>query len=267
VDRDVAVKVVAELDERGTRFPVVIYGPEGCGKTAFLKQAKEILEGLGYAIVRVNPLAERVEDRFSASEELRELIEELGAYVLGDAYRILEKAVEILYKAARRDIRRRIAVLADDVFQAVGLDRAEQLVKSLLNMIEHPSADYEKAVIIVTSSEGVTRERIGRYDWASLRILWNMPRNGFNQLYDLLPEPKPSFEEVWRLTGGNPGMHERLYEYGWNVESVVEEIAAGRTLTRTFIAKWRRPSRTPTTSGRGRGKSRSSRGSLSRGTW
>jgi len=179
VDRDVAAKAIAELGERGTRFPIVIYGPEGCGKTALLKQAKEILEGLGYAVVRVNPLAERMEERFSASEELRELVGELGVYILGDVYRILEKAVEIHYAAVRRGIRRRVALLADDVFQAVGLDRAEQLVKSLLNMVEHPSADYERAVVILTSSERVTRERIGRHDWASLRILWNMSGEGF----------------------------------------------------------------------------------------
>jgi ABC-type Fe3+/spermidine/putrescine transport system ATPase subunit len=39
VDRDRALAQVVEWAERGTRFPVVIFGPEGCGKTAFLRQA------------------------------------------------------------------------------------------------------------------------------------------------------------------------------------------------------------------------------------
>jgi len=122
----------------------------------------------------------------------------------------------------------------------VGLDKAEQLVKSLLNMVEHPSADYEKVVVLVSSSEGVTRERIGRHDWASIRILWNMSRNGFEELYRLLPDPKPPLDDVWRLTGGNPRLLEKFYEYGWSAEAVIEEIASGGALTASFIAKWRR---------------------------
>jgi ABC-type taurine transport system ATPase subunit len=31
------VRQVYELAERGTRAPVVVYGPEGCGKTSWLK--------------------------------------------------------------------------------------------------------------------------------------------------------------------------------------------------------------------------------------
>jgi predicted AAA+ superfamily ATPase len=33
-DRVRGIKQVYEFAERGTRFPVVVYGPEGCGKTA-----------------------------------------------------------------------------------------------------------------------------------------------------------------------------------------------------------------------------------------
>jgi len=240
VDRDVAIRAIAELGERGTRFPVVIYGPEGCGKTALFKQVVEVLRELDYAVIRINPLAERIDERFSVSEELREFVGELGAYLLGDVYRLLEKAVEVLYTAVRRGVRRRIAILADDIFQAVGLDKAEQLVKSLLNMVEHSSADYDKVVVIVSSSEGITREKIGRHDWASIRILWNMSRKGFEDLYRLLPNPKPPLDDVWRLTGGNPRMLERLYEYDWSTEAVIEEIISGRALTASFIARWRR---------------------------
>jgi len=38
-------------------YPVkVVFGPEGCGKTAWLKQAVEILHGEGYDAVYVDPL-------------------------------------------------------------------------------------------------------------------------------------------------------------------------------------------------------------------
>jgi hypothetical protein len=40
--------------------------------------------------------------------------------------------------------RRKVAVIADDVFQAIGLDKAAAYVKGLLNMIEHPQYKLRK---------------------------------------------------------------------------------------------------------------------------
>jgi hypothetical protein len=37
VDRDRALAQVKEWAEKSTRFPVVVFGPEGCSKTAFLR--------------------------------------------------------------------------------------------------------------------------------------------------------------------------------------------------------------------------------------
>jgi hypothetical protein len=42
--------------------------------------------------------------------------------------------------------------------------------------------------------------------------MWNMSRKGFEELYEKVPGPKPDFEEVWRLTGGNPEMLAKLYQ-------------------------------------------------------
>jgi predicted AAA+ superfamily ATPase len=63
VDRDRALAQIAEWAERGTRFPVVIFGPEGCGKTAFLRQAAAMLRDLGYDVFYLHPL-----DRVFAAE-------------------------------------------------------------------------------------------------------------------------------------------------------------------------------------------------------
>ncbi|MFZ8837904.1 MAG: ATP-binding protein, partial [Pyrobaculum sp.] len=53
-DRDRALAQVVEWAERGTRFPVVIFGPEGCGKTAFLRQAAAMLRELGYDAIYID---------------------------------------------------------------------------------------------------------------------------------------------------------------------------------------------------------------------
>jgi ABC-type nitrate/sulfonate/bicarbonate transport system ATPase subunit len=54
VDREVGLGQVATWAERGALFPVVIFGPEGCGKSAFLRQAAEVLRGFGYDVVYVD---------------------------------------------------------------------------------------------------------------------------------------------------------------------------------------------------------------------
>jgi hypothetical protein len=238
VDRDRALAQVAEWAERGTRFPIVIFGPEGCGKTAFLRQAASGLRELGYDVFYLHPL-----DRVFAAEvddpDVKSLFVDLVRKTLEDErWGRLALAVFDLVREVLKKRRRKIAVIADDVFQAIGLDKAAAYVKGLLNMIEHPVYRYENIVVLVATSEGVTRE-IGSHFWAELTPMWNMPQNGFRQLYEKIPGPKPPFEEVWRWAGGNPRMLGRLYEGGWDVVGVVLRVVEEKGLTAEFVSRWR----------------------------
>ncbi|MFZ8806756.1 MAG: ATP-binding protein [Pyrobaculum sp.] len=240
VDRDRALAQIAEWAEKSTRWPVVIFGPEGCGKTAFLRQAASGLRELGYDVFYLHPL-----DNVFAAEvddpDVKTLFAELVRKTLEDErWGRLALAVFDLTREILKKRRRKIAVIADDVFQAIGLDKAAAYVKGLLNMIEHPVYRYENIVVLVATSEGVSRSEIGRHRWADIMPMWNMPREGFKQLYEKLPDPKPPFEEVWRLTGGNPGMLSRLYLTSWNSGAVVTRLIREKRLTPDFVARWRR---------------------------
>jgi hypothetical protein len=120
------------------------------------------------------------------------------------------------------------------VFQAIGLNRAAIYVKGLLNMIEHPFYNYEKMVVLVATSEGLTRYEIGRHRWAYILPMWNMNKEGFEQLYQKIPGPKPPLEEAWKLTGGNPYILRELYRKQWNVNSVAIGIIEAKDL-RDFV--------------------------------
>ena len=241
VDREVALRQVEEIGERGTYPVYVIYGPEGCGKTAFLQQAKVMLEEeFKYHVVYVSPLARKREEILQFTPSIRDIVREVLKTFPDPYSKIVDVAIEIAGYVLKKFSKPRLAVLMDDIFQAVGLNEAELYVKALLNLIEWPSGEYERIVIIVTSSEGVTKSRVGRHRWADLYTMWNMSEKGFRELYECLSVNKPDFEQAWKLTGGNPGYIERLLRVNWNVDYVINSIIQRSNVTHTFVRKWRK---------------------------
>jgi hypothetical protein len=239
VDRDVALRQVEDWANKSTWYPVVIFGPEGCGKTAFLRQTVEALRELDYNVLYLHPL-DRVFMAKVDEPDVKSLFLDLVRQTLADEkWGRIALAVFDLVRELLRRRKRKVAVIADDVFQAIGLDNAATYVKGLLNMIEHPVYDYEKIVILVATSEGLSRSEIGRHRWAHLKPMWNMSREGFQQLYEKVPGPKPPFNEVWKWTGGNPNVLRELYMAGWSRDAVVAQLIREKRLTPNFIARWR----------------------------
>jgi hypothetical protein len=236
-DRDRALAQVAEWAKKSTRWPVVIFGPEGCGKTAFLRQAAAMLRELGYDVFYPHPLDRVFEAEVSPPDVKKVFLEFVERAVAEEAVGRVAWAIFDFVRKALKTRKTKIAIVADDVFQAIGLDKAAAYVKGLLNTIEHPVYDYEKIVVLVATSEGVTRVEIGRHFWAELRPMWNMPKEGFQQLYEKLPGAKPPFEDVWRWTGGNPEMLARLYKAGWDVEEVVLHLMQNKKLSAEFTRR------------------------------
>ena len=236
VDRDRAIQQVIEWSERSTRFPIVVYGPEGCGKTAWLRQTAEVLSERGYEVFYIHPLDRLVYADVSIPSVKEAFLEFAQKALAEDALSRIVWALFDFVRGLLKVRKARVAIIADDVFQAIGLRYAAAYVKGLLNMIEYPQYSYERIVIIVATSEGVSRAEIGRHRWADLMPMWNMSKEGFEQLYKLLPDPKPSFEDVWRLTGGNPGMLAKLYQMRWSVDEVIKSIITSKKLNAFILS-------------------------------
>ncbi|NHW45208.1 MAG: ATPase, partial [Candidatus Verstraetearchaeota archaeon] len=214
------------------------FGPEGCGKTAWLKQATETLREMGYEAIYVDPMRRD----FVVRTDVRELVEkfaEATSEAIGVAQlKLATLAIDAVKWLVSKWRRGKVAVLVDDAFQAIGPDKAAMYVKALLGLVEYPPEGYERIVAIAATSEGLSRREIGRHRWATIRPMWNMSKKGFEELYEKLPGPKPDFEEAWRLTGGNPEMLAKLYEAKWKADAVVAELVRAKELTKDFIKKW-----------------------------
>jgi len=229
-DKERALQQVKEFAERGARFPVVIFGPEGCGKSAFLRQAAVVLRELGYEVFYLHPLERRFEAELSLPDIRREFLQFVERALSENALERLAWIVIDFIRKLQRTRRSKIAVVGDDVFQVISLNTAAAYVKALLNLIEYPDSSYENIVVLVATSEGVSRREIGRHLWARLMPMWNMSKRGFQELYEKIPSPKPPFEEVWRWTGGNPRVLAQLYGAGWDFDRVVSQISVDKDL-------------------------------------
>ncbi len=239
VDRDQAIRWIERWADRGMALPHVVYGPEGCGKSAWLRQSAALLRELGFHVIYINP----VESSFAVELGIEDLRSKLMGLIREAASqtawgRVVWSVVDIA-RAAIEAGARKLAIIVDDVFQVIGLDKAAIYVKGLLGVLEHPPASYDKIIAIAATSEGVSLREIGRHSWSNTAPMWNMAREGFEQLYERLPGAKPSFEEVWRLTGGNPRMLGRLYESNWSVDDVVDALIKERGISRGFVERWR----------------------------
>ena len=233
-DREQALKRMEEWAEEGMVNVQVIYGPEGCGKSAWLRQSVELLKELGFEVIYLNPIEKQVMMETGIEDVKKKMLsiiaEESGDPWIKAAWAIVDLARAII--AMGKD---RLAVLVDDAFQAIGLDKAAVYVKGLLGLIEYPPRTYDVMITVAATSEGMSRREIGRHRWAYLIPMWNMSKEGFKQLYDQIQGEKPDFKRIWELTGGNPKLLGELYKAGWNEGKVLDVIVESRGL-RNFIA-------------------------------
>ena len=240
VDRERALKQVFELGERGTGFPVVVFGPEGCGKTSWLLQTVEILKGLGYGVIYFNPMRKQF-DADVGVDDLKKRALEIVRQVSSE-YTLAKFIWSVIdfAKEALKHGRKKLAIIVDDAFRLIGAREASLIVKGMLELIEHPDTSYEKIVAIAATSEGISRWVIGRHLWAEIFPMWSMSRKGFEELYESVPGYKPPFEEIWRLSGGNPRIFSRLYQASWRIDTVIKRFIKVKKFTREFIEVWRK---------------------------
>ncbi len=218
--------------ERGTGVPLLVYGPEGCGKTTLLRYIVWRASRLGGVAVYINALGgDSLEESLYP---LTTVFKRIAGQVIGHlapAGRVLaEKIVHFASRVIEElEVKeRKVFIVVDDVYQALGLERAEEYAKRLYEL-QHRlySAGASSTVIVMATSEGVSRRLLSRHTYTLPLMVWNMDYNGFQDLLAQV-DPPLGYDTLWRLSGGNPRALSQLATLEWDYRLWVRMVAEER---------------------------------------
>ncbi len=222
VDREVELSQLFDFAERGHPFPIAVYGPEGCGKTTLLKCFLEELRDRDYVAIYVDALELQDLNRamLCTHREVWEIVQSLaGAVPVGEN---IAKTITLLLRKLHEKLSlrgKRLVVILDDVYRAVGIENAVRYTKLLYEWISnlHTEFNVKHVLFVLTTSEGLSKRELYRHTYVHVYMMWNLPKEGFYELVRQLDVPVDP-DVLWRLTGGNPRVLIDIATHSWDID-------------------------------------------------
>ena len=232
-DREQEAGKLLGLYRRGAAVPVLVYGPEGAGKSTLLRYIVWRVDRDGGLGVYIDALSggDLEEAIYPLTSTVRGVLADVLAGAAPPLGRVLAVRLWDLLSGLlmRAEVKgRRVLVVVDGVYRALGLEEAEAYTKRLYELLGRLyGLGVESALVVVATSEGASRRLLARHSYASTSLLWNLTRDGLDELLSQIEAPI-STEEAWRITGGNPRLLGRLAELEWSPGKLVAGLAEQR---------------------------------------
>ncbi|NPA96183.1 MAG: AAA family ATPase [Crenarchaeota archaeon] len=233
VDRVGEIEFLSELAERGSPFPLFIYGPEGCGKTRLLEELRDSLKAQGFLVLYLD--AEESDLGRALRGSSRELVDAVASVVsgfegaLGKVVALAIAKVVEAYEHRYRFRGKRVVIAVDEVVEGIGLGEVERYAKVLHDLARDVvELGAESILIIATTSEEASRDALSRHSYLHLSYLWNLGEEAFEELARALGAPRDAVEELYELTSGNPRALIDIATRSWRTGSWLEAIYAER---------------------------------------
>ncbi len=227
-DRELEVSMLGEWVRESIQYPIAVYGPEGCGKTTLFRYFTKRMEKRGYTCLYINALGAKDLSEvmeFHRLEVVNEIIKDIVSELTLPLGALLSKFITyIIAKLCKAlSMGRGLIVVLDDVYKAIGLDEVDRYTKMLYEWINWklPELNVREFLIVLTTSEGVSKRELLRHTYVHTYMLWNLPKDGFFEILEQL-SPPIDHEVLWRISGGNPRLIAELANLRWALDKLVE---------------------------------------------
>jgi len=229
-NRLVEESVLESLIDRFNHFPLIIYGPEGCGKTTLMRYLTRRLGSKNYTSLYINALeynvAKALEFRGPVINSIiRDLLRDIGGPLPSILSNIVQLIVDKIW-VKLKSLGNGLFIVIDDVYKAIGLENVDRYTKLVYEWISWKASEYtNKLLVVITTSEGASKRILVRHTYTRVSLIWNMDYGSYEEFIEQL-EPRIRVDEAYSITGGNPRLTIELAEYSWDTKklmSVYEE--------------------------------------------
>ncbi len=237
IGRDKELKVLYNRLDVVNPSPIVLHGPIGSGKTALLRALTYLANKEGVVTVLIDTSRPYTKESikffgavgtyYHAFEVIRSLTKEVDGVGVKGIVRRVTSAISLI--ASNYGFRGRLLLIIDDLHRVMSKDEVINYCKSIYEWIKWDLSTLVDSVLtVITVPHYILGNRYLFKREVVPSLLWNLRRCEIIKLAKAVGKPLSiDDDDIWYLTGGNPGALEWLINLNWDVRKWLKYVDYG----------------------------------------